>query len=186
MSNINRRDFLEGLAAGLAAMLGTAALTSPLVNAVEVGLTFKPSNSNVIFSDHQLNIVARISDIIIPVTDTPGAIAADVHRYIDHIAANWMNKTQSHQLIAGINKIDSDAKAKYGSGFLALTNEIQVAIVQTLDDNLKQEPAYKILKTYTVIGYYTSKIGMSVELNYDPIPGPYKEIPFSDVGKAWA
>lgn len=186
MSNLNRREFLEGLAAGLAAMLGTAALNSSLANAVELGLTFKPSNSNVIFSEHQLNIVARISDIIIPVTDTPGAIAAGVHCYIDHIAGNWMNKKQSSLLIAGIDKIDADAKAKYGSGFLTLASEIQVAIVQTLDDNLKQETAYKILKTYTVIGYYTSKIGMSVELNYDPIPGPYKEIPFRDVGKAWA
>lgn len=167
-------------------MLGTAALTSSLANAVELGLTFKPSNSHLIFTEHQLKIVAHISDIIIPVTDTPGAMAADVHLYIDHIAANWMNKTQSHELISGIDKIDSDAKAKYGRGFLALASEIQVAIVQTLDDKLKQEPAYKVLKTYTVIGYYTSKIGMTVELNYDPIPGPYKEIPFSDVGKAWS
>lgn len=75
MSNFNRREFI----AGLAAMLGTAALNSSLANAVEVGLTFKPSNTNVIFTEHQLNIVARISDIIIPVTDTPGAIAADMH-----------------------------------------------------------------------------------------------------------
>jgi len=182
MSNVNRREFI----AGLAAMLGTAALTSPLVNAVEVGLTFKPSNKPDFFSDHQLKIVARISDIIIPVTDTPGAIAAGVHWYIDHISGNWINNAQSRQLISGINKIDADAKAKYGSSFLALASETQVTIVQELDDNLKQEPAYKMLKIYTVIGYYTSKVGMTVELNYDPIPGPYKEIPFSDVGKAWA
>lgn len=182
MGNLNRREFI----AGLAAMLGTVALTSNLANAMEIGFTFKPSNSNVIFSEHQLNIVARISDIIIPTTDTPGAIAAGVHLYIDHIAGNWMTKAESNQLIIGIDKIEMDAKAKYGSGFLTLNSKIQVAIVQALDDNLKKEPAYKVLKTYTVIGYYTSKIGMSVELNYDPIPGPYKEIPFSSVGRAWS
>ncbi|WOH39508.1 gluconate 2-dehydrogenase subunit 3 family protein [Thalassotalea fonticola] len=182
MGNLNRREFI----AGLAAMLGTAAMTPGLANAVNIGLTFKPSGSNIIFSEQQMMLVARIADIIIPATDTPGAIDAGVHLYIDHIAANWMNKQESNRLLAGIDKIDADAKAKYDSGFLALDNKIQIAIVQALDDNLAQEPAYKMLKTYTVTGYYTSKIGMTVELNYDPIPGPYKEIPLSDVGKAWS
>jgi len=161
-------------------------MTSSLANAVEVGLTFKPSGSHLIFSKQQMLLVARISDIIIPVTDTPGAIAAGVPYYIDHMAADWMKKAECNRLLRGIDKIDADAKVNYGHGFLALASEIQVAIVQALDDNLKQEPGYKTLKTYTVIGYYSSKIGMTVELNYDPIPGPYKEIPFSDVGKAWS
>jgi len=182
MSNVNRREFL----AGLAVMLGTVSVTSPLVKAVEVGLTFKPPTKTDVFCEQQLNIIARISEIIIPTTDTPGAIAAGVPFYIDHIAANWMNKNQSSQLIAGIDKIEMDTKTKYGKGFLEQSNITQVAIVQALDDNLKHEATYKTLKTYTVIGYYTSKIGMSEELNYDPIPGPYKEIPFSDVGKAWS
>jgi len=182
MDSLNRREFI----AGLAAMLGTAALTSPLVNAVEVGLTFKPSNKPDFFSKYQLNIIARISEIIIPTTDTPGAIAAGVPFYIDHMAANWMNKNQSSQLIAGIDKIATNTKATYGKDFLALDNKIQVEIVQALDDNRKLEPTYQTLKSYTLIGYYTSKIGMTVELNYDPIPGPYKEIPLSDVGKAWS
>jgi len=182
MDNVTRREFI----AGLAGMLGSVLITSNLVNAVEVGLTFQPSNSPDIFSENQLNVIALISEIIIPTTDTPGAIAADVHWYIAHIAGNWMNKTDSSQLIAGIEKIDADAKNKYGNGFIALNSKVQVAIVQALDNNLKQEPTYKMLKTYTVIGYYTSKIGMTVELNYDPIPGPYKEIPFHDVGKAWS
>ena len=185
MSNINRREFI----AGLAGMLGTAAMTSSLANAVEVGLTFKSSGSQLIFSKQQMLLVARISDIIIPVTDTPGAIAAGVPWYIDHMAANWMKKAEVSRLLNTIDKIDADANASYASyasGFLTLDDKTQIDIVQTLDDNLKQEPGYKLLKTYTVIGYYTSKIGMTVELNYDPIPGPYKEIPFSDVGKAWS
>jgi len=180
--DLNRREFI----AGLAGMLGTVAITSSLANAVEVGLAFKPSNKKLAFNEQQLSIVARISDIIIPVTDTPGAIAANVHRYIDHIAAHWMKKKKAQQFLAGIEKIEANTKAKYGKSFLALDSKTQVNIVQALDDNLKQEPTYKALKTYTVIGYYTSKIGMTVELNYDPIPGPYKEIPLSDVGKAWS
>jgi len=182
MSQINRREFISGLAA----MFGTAALTSNLVHAVELGLTFKASKNPVLLTKHQLNIVARISDIIIPVTDTPGAIDAGVHYYIDHIAAHWMDKKQSSQFISGISKIDADATAQYSKGFLSLDSKNQVAIVQALDDNLRLEPSYQTLKTYTVIGYYTSKIGMTVELNYDAIPGPYKEMPLSDVGKAWS
>lgn len=182
MRNYNRREFI----AGLTGILGATVITSSLAKAVEVGLTYKSSGDNLILTKQQMLLVARISDIIIPVTDTPGAIDAGVPYFIDHMTANWMNKTDSSLLISGIDKVDAEAKAKHGRGFLTLDSNIQIDIVQALDDNLKQEPAYKLLKKLTVIGYYTSKIGMTVELNYDPIPGPYKEIPFHDVGKSWS
>ena len=41
------------------------------------------------------------------------------------------------------------------------------------------------LKEAVVFGYYTSQIGASQELGYSPVPGPYREVPFSDVGKVW-
>jgi len=177
MDDINRRDILVGLTAAL----GASALGSLHANAIEAGLAFKPSANNVIFTDEQMKIVENIADIIIPDTDTPGAAAAGVHLYIDHMAGNWMTDEEASALIVGIDKIDADAK-----GFTTLSHADQVVFVQNLDDNRDKEQTYSTLKSYTVVGYYTSEIGSTLELNYDPIPGGYEEIPLNSVGKVWA
>ncbi|MBT5185197.1 MAG: gluconate 2-dehydrogenase subunit 3 family protein [Kordiimonadaceae bacterium] len=175
MEDINRRDILTGLTA----MLGVSALSTIHANAIEVGFGFKPSGKNAIFNEQQMKIVELIANIIIPDTDTPGASKAGVHLYIDHMAGNWMTKDEASSLIKGIDKINTDK-------FTSLNHEEQVVFVQNLDDNRDKEQTYNTLKSYTVVGYYTSEIGSTLELNYDPVPGKYEEIPFDSVGKVWA
>jgi hypothetical protein len=44
-----------------------------------------------------------------------------------------------------------------------------------------------MLKELTTLGYFTSQPGATQALKYAAVPGPYKgDIPFSEVGKAWA
>ena len=60
--------------------------------------------------------------------------------------------------------------------------------MQTLDDQLhsdNENKTYKKLKELIVIGYYTSEIGGTQELKYDPVPGPYKEMKLNEVGGVW-
>ena len=173
--NLKRREFIVGLTA----VLGVSQLSAMQAKAIEAATNFKSGDTPKYFSETQIKIIERIADIIIPDTDTPGAAKAGVHLYIDHMAANWMTDAERSALTAGISKIDS-------RGFLDLSAGDQVAFVQDLDDRRGEEPAYNTIKEFTVIGYYTSEIGATVELNYDPLPGEFKEIPFSDVGKTWA
>src|SRR2546427_10954613 len=43
-----------------------------------------------VLDPHQSETVATIAELIIPTTDTPGARAAQVHRFIDLLLAEWV------------------------------------------------------------------------------------------------
>ena len=176
MNKLNRRHFITGLTAAV----GAGIIIHLNDNAVEVGLTYTPSGKNEFFSDAHMKLMARFVDIIIPETDTPGAAEAGVHLYIDHLAGSWMNDEEKAVLLEGLNNLDAAAQ---GNEFMALDADAQVAIVQTMDDNREGDKAYSTLKAYAVTGYYTSEIGGTQELRYDPFPGGFKEVLLKDVGR---
>ena len=176
MADVNRRYVL----AGLTAVLGAAGVAYMNPNAVEVGATYKPSGKNEFFSDAHMKLMARFVDIIIPETDTPGAAEAGVHLYMDHLAGSWMNEEEKAVLLAGLTSLDT---ADGGKNFLELDADAQVAIVQAMDDNRDNDKVYATLKAYAVTGYYTSEIGGTQELHYDPFPGGFKEVLLKDVGR---
>ena len=56
----------------------------------------------------------------------------------------------------------------------------------SLEMNLEEDlsPFFHKLKELVVVGYYTSEIGATQELRYDPMPMEYKgDIPLTEVGR---
>ncbi len=48
-------------------------------------------------------------------------------------------------------------------------------------------PFFRTMKELTLVGYYTSKPGATVELRHEAVPGRWEGcIPFSQVGRTWA
>lgn len=48
-------------------------------------------------------------------------------------------------------------------------------------------PFFGTLKELTVAGYYTSEVGATQELHWNPTPGEYRpDVPFTEVGRTWA
>ncbi|MEP1445300.1 MAG: gluconate 2-dehydrogenase subunit 3 family protein [Paraglaciecola sp.] len=126
-------------------------------------------------------MLSKIADIIIPDTDTPGARKAGVPEYIEHMLFNLLSKQDSEKWLFEFNTFN-----KKVGGFNHLSARMQLNAVTRLDDNLGSDDFYKKLKELTVIGYYTSEIGASIELQYDPVPGPYQEMPLAVIGRAWS
>jgi gluconate 2-dehydrogenase gamma chain len=120
------------------------------------------------FTESEIQLISRISDLIIPATDTPGALAAGVPQYIDSVAAG--NPAMQHQLRAGL--------PLFGPDFLSKTEAEQIAILRPLSESVndsvddKQVPPdspaqiFQTLKNLTCDGYYTSQIGLVQELGY--------------------
>ena len=91
-----------------------------------VGSTdWKPAVLNM----HQNETVIVLTDLIIPETDTPGAKAAHVNRYID-LFLKEMPADEGQQLIAGLGWLDRHANEKYGHGFIGCSKEQQIAIAR--------------------------------------------------------
>ncbi len=96
------------------------------------------------FSRDELKQVSYVADLIIPRTDTPGAVDAGVPAYIDFVCARnpELGRTIRSGLREGLDLIALQALEKDGSPWL------------------------KAFKSVTADGYYTSKIGLLDELGY--------------------
>ena len=120
------------------------------------------------FSPVQFSLVSRIADLIIPPTDTPGAVAAGVPAYIDLVVGR--NKPLQESLMGGLRWIDDESTRQFGHPFLKLTEEQQIALLEPLDERRGTgvgERFFRAIKNLTADGYYTSKIGLMDELGYN-------------------
>ena len=142
-------------------------------------------------STGQYSMLERIVDLIIPETDTPGALSAGVHRFIDLMLAEWASPETRTRYVDGLQSIDRRARDGGAESFSASSPSQQLELLETLDVEAYAENAgdslYKDLKTLILFGYYSSEEGASVELRFDRLPGAYLDcVQFDDFGRAWS
>ena len=140
------------------------------------------------FTKPELKILTVAADAIVPVTDTPGAVAAGVPHFIDALAKHWMNADELAQFRAGLADLDKRAQQRYKRGFAACTPAQAAAILQDLRAASPYEgrtfelaariedpkaPFYLRLRDLVVFGYFTSEIGSTKELRYVAVPGRF-------------
>jgi gluconate 2-dehydrogenase gamma chain len=116
------------------------------------------------FNPAQFRMITGIADLIIPATDTPGAVGAGVPIYIDTVIGK--NKAQQKVVIAGLEWLAQ-------KNFSDLPAEGQLAILHPLceaaDAGESKDHAvefFRLMKNLTADGYYTSQIGLIKELGY--------------------
>jgi hypothetical protein len=114
------------------------------------------------FDASQQALVARISDAILPRTDTPGALDVRVPEFIDHIVTEWSSDAERSALLAGLGDIEARARAMGATGFTALDATRQASLLRTLDADRRATTgaghAWGRIKALTVYGYFTSEV----------------------------
>ena len=124
------------------------------------------------FNTADFQTISRISELIIPETDTPGAIGAGVPAYIDLILAR--NTDQQLVVADGLRWLDTESHRVGQKPFIELSEAQQLSILEPLcevSDSARPNPGrnvqfFSLLKNLTADGYYTSKIGLIDELQY--------------------
>ncbi|MFB6097700.1 MAG: gluconate 2-dehydrogenase subunit 3 family protein [Salinibacter sp.] len=175
-----------------------AAVTAPTVAGVlsgcrrQTGADWSPS----LLSEAQNEVVSQMAQIIIPATDTPGADAAHVNRFIDAMVGESYLEKDRKRFMDGLEEVRARCKERYGAPFPELGDEKQRAVVAELDDAAfgpdasedREEPTfYRTFKELVVIGYYTSEVGATQELKTNIVPGYYDgDVPYSEIGRAWS
>lgn len=125
----------------------------------EAALPAKPTA----FNTTEFGLVARVADLIIPATDTPGAVGAGVPYYIDMICAS--NESLKRTMLAGLRWLA-------GMRFASLNETAQIAVLETVSKSAESggdgepERFWRAIKSMTADGYYTSRIGLRDELGY--------------------
>ena len=180
---IKKATFLLGGTLSASAMIGVMSGCQ-----AEPTIDWTPS----FFTIQEGNIIEQMADRILPRTDTPGAIDAGVHTFIDRMMADFYPKEKKLAFQTAIKKVDEAAKTDFGKKFTALSGEEKDELLKKYDEAAYAKTTgkahfFKTMKELTILGFCTSEVGATEFLEYDPVPGDYKGcIPYSDVGKAWA
>jgi len=111
-------------------------------------------------------VVARVADLIIPPTQTPGAVAAGVPQYIDSVVLQ--NPGQQAALREGIRWLDEESARAHQKKFVELAEEVQIEMLTPLSAASDTVGAkfFSTMKNLTADGYYTSYAGLVQELGY--------------------
>lgn len=145
----------------------------------------------------QSQMVDTIAEIIIPATDTPGASAANVNRFIDALVGESYLPEDRDRFLTGLDDVNARCEETYGAPFVDCTSEQQLALVGELDDETfgadaaepdsENPPFFRMLKELVIVGYYTSEVGATQELKTNAVPGYYDgDVPYEEIGRAWS
>ena len=171
---MNRRDVLKTSVTAAAATsvgLGDNHVHPLAPQAVaKAGTTWKPA----VFTPAQNETVIILSELIIPATDTPGAKAANVNRYMD-LFLSEMPAARRDEFLSGLKWLDEYAAKEHGSAFAKLETAKQIAILDKLDtgaDSAVEDGTrfFRQIKNMTSRIYYQTEIGFK-ELNKRGVPG---------------
>ena len=180
-NKLNRRAMLLG---AVFLVGGGAALTrfkrQPQGDASAAGL---------LLTVDQFALLEQVTEVVIPATDTPGAIGCGVPDFMREMLAQWASDETRAQIASVLENIEKQAWKKFGAAFLELPAERRLAVMQTVDEELlaKQDVAYGKFKYLVLVGYYQSEIGATQELRYELVPGAWRScLPLSEVGRASA
>jgi len=125
--------------------------------------------------------VEYLAELVIPSTDTPGAIAAGVPDFIELMVAQWYSETERQVFLQGLEALEGWCQDKHGRSFVDCDDaqrtealkwsEQQAAAHEggppaSLHDRHRIDehaPFFTKLKELVVVGYYTSEVGARQE-----------------------
>lgn len=146
-------------------------------------------------------LLSELAETIIPATHTPGAKDARVGEFIYKMVIHCTGAREQNRFLYGLHDLEDYCHDKYGKSFM------QCAVTQREETLLHFEQAgkrfkgiagkvqrkifgdgfFKILKTYTVMGYATSQKGATQGFAYDYIPGAWQaSVPLRPGQRSWA
>jgi hypothetical protein len=134
----------------------------------------------------QVGLVGAIAERILPRTDTPGAIDVGVPAFIDRLYADFMSPAEQKMLLAGLASVEAAAKSSGGQPFTDLPAARQDELLRGIAkaEQEQEQSSFRLIRSATILGYFTSEqVGKNVLL-YDPVPGAYEScVPIDKIGR---
>lgn len=189
---MNRREWLKSMSA-----LAVGALTAPSLLAVlDAHAAARDGGSAPkFFRPAQHEVVTAVVDIIVPRTDTPGAVDAGVPRFIDQMFEDVYTSQERQRYLGALAAFERAAVLPFGQldvrrrqALVARLHEQALAGGKDLDP--LSAPAFVLMtKKLAMLGFFMSQPGCTQVLQYDAVPGAWHaDIPVSEAGngRAWA
>lgn len=165
--NVERREVLRvlAIAAAAAPFTGFSKWAFGCGHLSHTTTQIKPAvYKPLFFTAAEFADVDRLTDIIIPADDTPGAREAGVAEFIDFMVSH--DPAVQYKFRTGLTWLNARSGALHGKAFGKLTGAQQAGLLEPLAFKAKNRAGeedgrefFKLIREYTVMGYYTSEIG---------------------------
>jgi len=196
---MDRRSALKktGLIAGAAVVMPSMlSILQSCKN--EPRLTWQPE----FFSAEEAQTIATLLDMILPRTETPGALDVKSDIFIDKVISKTYNAEGQKYMRDEIAAFNANCLEHFGANFVDLEQDKRIEVLKEAEKTSgkfnpsiwgttigEQEPIgfYRSMKSMAIWSYFTSEeIGEKV-LNYDPVPGTYEGCkPLAEIGNRWS
>jgi hypothetical protein len=178
----DRRSFLRGTSALMAHASFPQVLAAFLAGST--AMANASPRKPVFFVQADMDRIAALVDLILPATDSPSASEARTHEFIDVAMSACATSKHQSTFRAGLAALVAD-------GFDKADMQERIALLQrraAQDVRLPYDDSFfKILKDYTLTGYFHSETGATRALAYERVPGGYQgDIALTAQQKAWA
>lgn len=197
-SLIDRREAIKRVSAllGGAALIGGSALwtgCAPKDAATTAGgeVAFTP------FTAEEIAFLEEVADTILPETSTPGAKAAKTGAFMTVMVTDCYEPKDQQIFREGMKKLEEASQAANKTSFVASTPAQRLALLEGLDkeqyDYMKTRKGdqpnhyFRMMKELTLLGYFTSEIGVTQAQRYIESPGRYDPcLPYTKGETSWA
>lgn len=169
---------------------------APAPTSAQASDPYKP----IFFSPDQYKMIEYLAEMIIPEDDTPGAKQAGVAEFIDFMVGNRVAVAESREIrstadaieagnetqqkfVAGLGWMNARSHSEFGHNFMDCTADQQNSLLEELAYKAKSKPAtesgrefFRLMRDYTVVGYYTTKIGLE-SIGYPGLKTVWPKLP---------
>ncbi len=204
---MNRRSALKNLTMSLGYTVAAPTIFNMFASCTAEAETWKP----LFLSPEEKHMVTHLMDIILPTSDTPGALDVNIPQFLDLMYYDIEKKEKQELFRKGaaifakkfnmpiLEGKKEDFEKSLSSYFniseedsKSILKDQKLSLEKVNDNKIENYTLYKFLlsvKYYTLFGYFTSEeVGENV-LAYDPIPGNYQaciSVNEATGGRAWS
>src|SRR5271169_465446 len=161
--SIERREVLRilALAAGAATFPGFSKWSFACGHMGAALAQIKPAvYGPVFFTALEYALIERLTDLILPSDDTPGAREAGVSEFIDLMVSRDADLQRDFR--SGLSWLNTHSRKTWGKAFLMLNRNRQTALLEPLAYRRKFRAGeergrefFDLVREYTVMGFYT-------------------------------
>lgn len=127
---------------------------------------------NEVLSKKDVKMINEIGDIIIPVTDTPGAKEAGVGEFIAVVVQDCYTDEEKKRFKETLATINEMSNQDFRHDFIDCKKDDRIDLVSMLE---AENEGFKSLKDLIVVSYLSSETGMTQFYQYHPVPGRFDE-----------
>jgi hypothetical protein len=136
------------------------------------------SYESIPLSGQQEDLLAELTETIIPKTDFPGAKDLNSRGFVLIMVDDCATPEDQQRFMAGIALFDENCKKQLGSVFVDCTPEQRATYLKTLEteEGIPEDVSkfYRTVKRYTIQSFTTSEQFLTQVRNYSLIPPPFQ------------